>query len=114
MQTFEFRKALAGDRGAYPKAFFNALAASGRFFRNRRGQILFLASRNPDEFVAVQRREELRAILESAEVVRLTGDPLDNDDFAGMWFWLHDRRMFLPAASKLRHGDSLLDSADRP
>ncbi len=100
MKTFEYRSAQAGDRGPLPKQFVQTLIDTGRFFRSARGHVLFLASTRPfDEFVAIARRDELRAILESGEVLQLTGDELDADDYQGMWFWLSDFRWKLPSVN---------------
>jgi hypothetical protein len=85
-----------------PAKFLQALIDSGRFFRNARSQILFLIAEPPAQFMPVIRKEELRGILESGELLQLTGDSLTADDFFGLWTWVYDRRWKLPHAGE-RH-----------
>lgn len=98
MNTFTYRVALASDRGPMPKAFVQAIIDTGRFFKNHRGKILFLTGTNPDKFMEVGRGQELTAILEDGDVLRIDGDPMSDSDWQGIWFWLRDRRFRLPDA----------------
>jgi hypothetical protein len=98
MITFNYRRALAADRGELPKLWLAALANTGRFVRNQRSQPLFVLNREPFEWCQIGRREEFWSILESEEnnFLTITGDALDDSDRAGLWFWFHDRRWKLP------------------
>ncbi len=99
MLMIEYRRSRATDRGPFPKAWLQALSDTGRFFRNARGQIIFLIRSVPCEFVTVSRREELRSVLEDADFLTITGDELTADDWAGLYFITSDNRWRLPSAA---------------
>lgn len=112
MMSVEYRRAYAADRGPFPRTLIAALANTGRFFRSAAGKILFLVQSNPDEFIPVTRREELRAILEGSDFFEFTGDKLTLDDWAGIWFAAYDFRVKLPSSSR-RYASGPFDQAAR-
>lgn len=94
--TFVYFQHLAADRGPMPTAFAKALIATGRFHRTARSQILFEVA--PGDYVMLVRRADLTTILEAGEVIRITGDELDDNAYAGFWCWLNDRKWMIPRA----------------
>lgn len=93
--TFEYRLATAVDHGPASKAFVEAIIKTRRFYRNDKSQILFEIA--PNDFVCVSRKQELRNILDDGDVVKITGDPLDDSAEFGFWLWLTAQRWKIPS-----------------
>lgn len=98
--TFEYRRSTL-DFYKFPKQWHAALAATGRFYRNKEGRCLFLVAENDGaaEFMVVSRMEELRGLVESGEFIRITGDVLTDSDWRSIWHAHSDHRWRLPSAS---------------
>jgi hypothetical protein len=95
---FQFVRAQSGGYH-WPKHWTLALASTGRFFRSAQGRVLFLAQTSPDEFIALGRYAELKAIIEDGAVLRLTGDTPDESEWKFLYYALNDHRWRLPSAS---------------
>lgn len=96
---FHYSRSEPNQRFGLPRRWLPALAATGRFFRSKDGAILFLVS-EPGEFIKLVRRDELRAVLEDANVIRVvTPHDMEDNDFMSLWVALSDYRWKLPSAS---------------
>lgn len=99
---FRYSRSEPDQRFALPRRWLPALSATGRFFRSNDGAILFLIA-EPGEFIKLLRRDELRAVLEDENIIRIVAPhTLDDNDWMSLWVALHDYRFKLPAASKRR------------
>ncbi len=97
--TFPFDRRHLGPPFHFHKRWLEFLKGTGRFFRNARGQVLFLVA-EPGEFVQLSRRDELRALIESGDILRIDcPHPLSDDDHFGFWSALYDWRFKLPSAA---------------
>ena len=85
MQTFNYERAHSAERAPFPREFMRALADTNQFFRNKRSGVVLFAP-EPGSFVPVIRADEFRSIVESGEVLLLTGDALTPDDWRALWF----------------------------
>jgi hypothetical protein len=99
VQQFTFNPDDNEHRLNLPRRWPACLKDSGRFYRNRQGQILFLVE-EPD-FVVVSRWQELRGIVELGDVVKVISPrELTDSDYKDLWHTLNDYRWRLPSAGK--------------
>lgn len=75
------------------RAFMAQVIATQRLWRNEKSQIMFKVG--PDDYCLVERKQGLRSILESGEMLTLTGD-LDDSAFDILWIWLTASKWKLP------------------
>lgn len=90
--AFEFRFKDAANP-ATAKQFVAVCLQTKRFARNEKGSIVWCPA--PDDWIPIARAAEFRTILETGEVIRVTGD-LHSDAYFALWMFLADRRWMLP------------------
>jgi hypothetical protein len=94
-QTFEFDRGSNQSRIELPQRWIACLRRSGRFFRNLKGQVVFLIS-EPSELMVLSRAAELRGILECGDVIRISSPHLSDEDIRELWHVTNDYRWRLP------------------
>jgi hypothetical protein len=97
---FEYRLSTAVDHGPASKAFVEAIIKTNRFYRTDKSQILFLVG--PNDFVMVTRKSELTAILVEGDVMKITGDPIDDSAEFGFWVWMNNQKWKIPNVATYR------------
>jgi hypothetical protein len=80
-------------KSASARAFMDTLLGTRKFWRNEKSQLFFEVA--PGDHVFLERKQGLRSILESGEVLRLDGD-LDESAFDILWIWLTAAKWRLP------------------
>jgi hypothetical protein len=97
---FKYFLATFVDQGPVPKSFVEAIIKTKRFYRNDKSQILFLTGTY--DFVLVERKQDLRSILEDSGVIKITGDPIGPSGEFGFWVALTSQKWKLPNVASYR------------
>jgi hypothetical protein len=75
-------------------SFVQALVDTGRVARNERGVIVWQIG--PNDWCPIARKEELQNVLETGELLTITGDTHVPDTWFVLWCAVNDRRFMLP------------------
>jgi len=78
---------------AAERAFMDVVLSTRRFWRNEKSQIMYEVA--PGDYCLVERKQGLRSILGSGEVLHLDGD-LDDSTFDILWIWITAQKWKLP------------------
>jgi hypothetical protein len=92
LPQFEFSQATA-HQPEVQREFVRQIVATGKFWRNEKSQIMQLVA--PGDYCLVERKQGLRSILESGEVLKLTG-ATDDNAYDVLWIWLTANKWKLP------------------
>jgi hypothetical protein len=72
-----------------PRKFTDLLISTGKFRRNERSQIVFAVAK--DDWVLVERKQQLTQIIDDGETIIVNGD-LGDTCTDCLWMWLTSRK----------------------
>ena len=91
--VFEFRMKDAPS-AAFAKSFVQSMIETKRVFRNERGLIVWAI--RPGDYCPIARKEELQSVLESGELLTITGPTDSPACWFTLWCAITNRRWMLP------------------